>query len=63
MAKNYYSLKEIRSIVFNDMISMSLILKLVNNNEIPSERYGGRILIPTHWVQETIEKSGGSFDG
>lgn len=62
MAKNYYTIREIRSVVFNDLVSMSLILKLINNNKIPADRYGGRILIPKNWVKETIEKSGGFFD-
>lgn len=50
----YYSLKEVRNIVFNNGVSISLLQNLVRSDSIPCLRLGGRILIPTYWVEEQI---------
>jgi hypothetical protein len=43
--------------VFGNGISISLIQKMILKNEIPSERYGGRVLIPQYWVHTKIEEA------
>jgi len=50
----YYSLKQVRKIVFNDGVSISLLQNLVKADIIPCVRLGGRILIPIYWVEEQI---------
>lgn len=56
-SKPYYSIQEVRSMVFGNGISTSLIQKMILKNEIPSERYGGRVLIPQYWVHTKIEEA------
>ena len=55
--QNYYSLKQVRRLVFNELLSISLIQKMVNANVIPHERYGGRILVPRYWVENKIKEA------
>lgn len=55
--KKWYSLKEVRKIVFDDAISLSSLQKLVKSGVIEAERYGNRILIPRKWVEKEIHKA------
>lgn len=57
LEKNYYSLSEVRLIVFNNGVSISLLQNLIKKNEIPCERYGGRILVPRFWLVKKINEA------
>lgn len=57
LEKKWYSLKEVREIVFDNSISLSSLQKLVKNGNVASVRYGNRILIPRFWVEKEIAKA------
>lgn len=44
LEKKWYSLKEVREIVFDNSISLSSLQKLVKNGNVASVRYGNRII-------------------
>ena len=53
--KYWWTLKEVREIVFSNSIAAATLQKLVNEKKIPSNRFGTRkIFIPDWWVQEQL---------
>ena len=53
--KYWWTLKEVREIVFSNSIAAATLQKLVNEEKIPSNRFGTRkIFIPDWWVQEQL---------
>lgn len=60
--KYWWTLKEVREIVFSNSIASATLQKLVNENKIPSERFGTRkIFIPDWWVQEQLTNGRGNM--
>lgn len=54
--RNFYSVKEVREIVYNGNISNTTLHKLINTNKIPCIQLNKRRLIPASWVEEEIAK-------
>ena len=56
VARNYYTVKEAREIVFNNNISLTTLHKLMNKNVIPFTQLCRKRLTPAWWVDMEIEK-------
>lgn len=52
--KNFYDLQEIRDDVFQGKLSTGHIYGLIKTGEIPSKRFGARILVPAGWVKKML---------
>ena len=50
--KNFYDIDELHSKVFQGTITKPHIYKLVAKGDIPSRKFGARILIPAQWVRQ-----------
>ena len=58
--KYWWTLREVREVVFNNSIAIATLQKLVNEEKIPCNRFGTRkIFIPDWWVQEQMRAGGG----
>ncbi len=57
--KIFYSVTEVRSIVFADGISKSTLMTMLHNGTIPCEKFMNRYFVPCWWVDEQIAKATG----
>lgn len=55
--KNYYTLKEVRSIVYSNNLSLTTLAKLAREGKIPVLRYSSKILVPGKWVEAMVKES------
>lgn len=52
----FYTISEVRRLVFGDKISVASLLSLIHSNKIPAERITPRrYLIPAFWVREKLD--------
>lgn len=69
--RKWYTPEEIRTIVFDGLVSIGTVRNMCVRGDIPSERIGGavdkngkptrrRILIPASFVKEMLKKSEGA---
>lgn len=56
-ARSWWTLKEVREIVFGNNIAPSTLSRFTRENIIPSKRVGSRVYIPDWWVKE-MQKNG-----
>ena len=56
--KIFYSVTEVRSIVFGNGISKSTLMTMLHNGTIPCEKFMNRYFIPC-WGNEQIAKATG----
>ncbi|MPL69277.1 hypothetical protein SDC9_15014 [bioreactor metagenome] len=52
--RNFYSLEELRTIVFNEKISKAAIYSAAKKGDIPTVNVGRRILVPAEYVARII---------
>lgn len=52
--RNYYTAKEVLSIVFDGNISTTTLHKLLRRGDIPSTDFCRKKLIPAYWVEQQI---------
>lgn len=57
--RNFYTVKEVREIVFSNNLSATTLHKLIRAGEIPSETFCSKKLIPAWWVEEKIKQGRG----
>ena len=57
--KIYFSVNEVRRIVFDNGISKSSLMTMLHNGTIPCERFMNRYFVPCWWVDEQIAKATG----
>lgn len=50
--KNFYDINELNDCVFQKKITKTHLYKLVAKGDIPSRKFGSRILIPAYWVRQ-----------
>ena len=50
--KNFYDINELYDSVFQKKITKPHLYKLVARGDIPSRKFGARILIPAYWVRQ-----------
>lgn len=53
--RNYYTVKEVRALVFNDLLSLTTLHNLMKKGEIPYTNYCRKRLIPAWWAEQAIE--------
>lgn len=54
--RNFYTVKEMRELVYDNNISITTLHKLMNNNVIPFTQLCRKRLIPAWWVEQEIQK-------
>lgn len=54
--RNYYTVKEVRKLVFDEQISLSTLHKLMNENKIPYIQLCRKRLVPAWWTENEIKK-------
>lgn len=52
--KVYYTLEEVRNLIFSQKISKSTIRKLAITGQIPTVRIFSKRLVPVWWVTEAL---------
>ena len=57
--KIYFSVNEVRRIVFDNGISKSSLMTMLHNGTIPCEGFMNRYFVPCWWVDEQIAKATG----
>ena len=57
--KIYYSVTEVRNIVFGNGISKSTLMTMLHNGTIPCEKFMNRYFVPVWWVDEQVAKATG----
>ena len=55
--KLYFTVKDIRQILFSNQISKATIMTMIKNDEIPTLRLRRRYLVPRWWVELQVEKA------
>lgn len=55
--KNFYTLAEIRRLVYSNNVSKSTIQTLVKRKVIPSYRVMSKILVPAWWLEQQINSN------
>ncbi len=54
--RNYYTVREIRELVFDCQLSVTTIHKLMNTNQIPYVQLCRKRLVPAWWAEAEIKK-------
>lgn len=54
--RNFYTVKEVRELVYNNNLSISTIHKLIKQDVIPYTQLCRKRLIPAWWVEDQIQK-------
>ncbi len=54
--RNFYTVKEVRELVYDNCVSITTMHKLINAKQIPAVQLCKKRLIPARWVEKEIEK-------
>ena len=60
MEKLYYTPKEVRTLIFDNHLSISSIMCLIHNGQIESVRFNHKFFIPKSFVERMIAKANNS---
>ena len=52
--KNFYQVKDVRQVVFDNQVSNGTIMNMIHRGEIPTIRLMTRYLIPAWWVEQQL---------
>lgn len=60
--RNFYSVKEVRQLVFNGLLSIGTLHKKIADGEIPAIALCKKRLIPASWVEAQIASARGEVN-
>lgn len=55
--RHYYTVKEIRTLIYDDQISITTLHKLMNSGRIPFIELCRKRLIPAVWADKELERA------